>query len=51
VNFLRFKKEGGFDFDDTVKKLIASTKKIDPGKVDQKALAAMGGAPADGGEE
>ena len=49
VNFLRFKKGGEFDFEETVKKMVVSTKKIDPAKVD--AIAAMGGAPAESGEE
>ena len=51
VNFLRFKKGGEFDFEETVKKMVVSTKKIDPAKVDKNAIAAMGGAPAESGEE
>lgn len=46
VNFLRFKKEGEFEFDDTIQKMIDATKKIDPGKVNKEDLAKMGGAPA-----
>lgn len=51
VNFLKFKKEGEFEFEETVQKMIASTRKIDPLKVDKDAIAAMGGAPAEPGEE
>jgi ParB family chromosome partitioning protein len=51
VNFLKFKKGGEFDFEETVEKLIASTAKIDPGSVDKESIASMGGAPAEGGEE
>jgi ParB family chromosome partitioning protein len=52
VNFLRFKKDtAGLDFDETIAKLIAATKKIDPGKVSKEDLARMGGAPAEAGDE
>lgn len=51
VNFLRFKKEGEFDFDETVQKMIDATKKIDPGKVNKEDLAKMGGAPAAGDDD
>jgi ParB family chromosome partitioning protein len=51
VNFLRFKKEGEFDFDETIQKMIDATKKIDPGKVNKDDLAKMGGAPAGESEE
>jgi ParB family chromosome partitioning protein len=51
VNFLRFKKGGDFEFEETIEKLIAATKKIDPGKVDKASIAAMGGAPAEASEE
>ena len=51
VNFLRFKKGTDFDFDETIETLRASTRKIDPAKVDQKALAAMAGAPGEAPEE
>src|SRR5262249_53434843 len=51
VNFLRFKKEGSFDFDDTIDKLKASAKKIDAAKVRKEDIAKMGGAPAAGDEE
>jgi ParB family transcriptional regulator, chromosome partitioning protein len=50
VNFLRFKKEGDFEFDDTIQKMIDATKKIDPGKVNKEDLAKMGGAPAEAEE-
>jgi ParB family transcriptional regulator, chromosome partitioning protein len=46
VNFLRFKKDGTFDFDDTIEKLTASARKIDPSKVRKDDVAKMGGAPA-----
>jgi ParB family transcriptional regulator, chromosome partitioning protein len=51
VNFLRFKKDGVFDFDETIDKLTASVKKIDPSGVRKEDLAKMGGAPAEGGDE
>lgn len=51
VNFLRFKKGGEFDFDETVQKMIDATKKIDPLKVNKEDLAKMGGAPAGGDSE
>lgn len=48
VNFLRFKKDGDFDFEETLGKLIAATKKIDAGKVEKEDIAKMGGgAPAE----
>ena len=51
VNFLRFKKEGDFEFDETIQKMIDATKKIDPGKVNKDDLAKMGGAPSGESEE
>lgn len=51
VNFLRFKKDGEFEFDDTIKQMIAATKKIDPAKVNKDDLAKMGGAPAESSDE
>jgi ParB family chromosome partitioning protein len=51
VNFLRFKKEGTFDFDETLDKLTASARKIDPAKVRKEDIAKMGGAPAAGDDE
>ncbi|MFZ5471045.1 MAG: ParB N-terminal domain-containing protein [Myxococcota bacterium] len=51
VNFLRFKKEGDFDFDETIDKLTASVRKIDPGKITKEDLAKAGGAPAGEGED
>jgi ParB family chromosome partitioning protein len=50
VNFLRFKKEGDFEFDDTIQKMIDATRKIDPTKVNKEDLAKMGGAPAEAEE-
>jgi ParB family chromosome partitioning protein len=51
VNFLRFKKGGEFDFDDTIEKLTQATNKIDPLKVNKEDVAKMGGAPAETAEE
>lgn len=51
VNFLRFKKDGEFDFEDTIAKLHAATKKIDAAKVEKDDIAKMGGAPAGDSEE
>lgn len=51
VNFLKFKKEGDFDFEDTIKQLITATKKIDPSKVNKEDLAKMGGGPAEASDE
>jgi ParB family transcriptional regulator, chromosome partitioning protein len=51
VNFLRFKKEGTFDFDETIDKLTASARKIDATKVRKEDVAKMGGAPAGGDDE
>jgi ParB family chromosome partitioning protein len=51
VNFLRFKKDGEFDFDETIDKMIATTRKIDPEGVKKEDLARMGGgAPAEAEE-
>lgn len=50
VNFLRFKKDGEFEFDETIQKMIDATRKIDPGKVNKEDLAKMGGAPAEAEE-
>ena len=44
VNFLRFKKDGDFEFDETIQKLLASTKKIDVSKVNKDDVAKMGGS-------
>ncbi len=51
VNFLRFKKDGTFDFDDTIDRITASARKIDPDKVRKEDVARMGGAPAEPDEE
>ena len=51
VNFLRFKKEGTFDFDSTIDKLKASVMKIDVGGVNKEDIAKMGGAPAEASDE
>jgi len=51
VNFLRFKKGGTFDFDETIDKLTASARKIDPGKVKKEDIGRMGGAPAETDDE
>ena len=51
VNFLRFKKDGVFDFDETIDKLKASVQKIDSAKVNKEDIAKMGGAPAESSDE
>ncbi len=51
VNFLRFKKDGEFDFDETIDKLLVATKKIDPSKVSKDDVAKVGGAPAEASDE
>ncbi len=51
VNFLRFKRGGTFDFDDTIEKLAASAKKIDPGAVRKEDITRMGGGPGDADDE
>lgn len=51
VNFLRFKKDGDFDFEETIGKLLAATKKIDAAKVEKDDIAKMGGAPAESSDE
>ena len=51
VNFLRFKKDGVFDFDETIDKLKASVVKIDSTKVNKEDIAKMGGAPAESTDE
>ena len=51
VNFLRFKKGGEFEFDETVQKMIDATKKIDAGSVKKEDLAKMGGGGGGGDSE
>ena len=51
VNFLRFKKDGDFEFEATIEKLQAATQKIDPSKVSKEDVAKMGGGPAEGIDE
>ncbi len=51
VNFLRFKKDGVFDFDQTIDKLKASVMKIDVASVKKEDIAKMGGAPAEAADE
>jgi ParB family transcriptional regulator, chromosome partitioning protein len=51
VNFLRFKKSGTFDFDDTIDRLMASARKIDATKVSREDIARMGGVSAGADEE
>jgi ParB family transcriptional regulator, chromosome partitioning protein len=50
VNFLRFKKGGEFDFEDTLNQLILSVKKIDSGKINKEDVGKMGGAPGESDE-
>jgi ParB family chromosome partitioning protein len=51
VNYLRFKKDGEFDFDETIDKMIASTKKIDSAKIQKEDITRMGGGSSDSDEE
>ena len=51
VNFLRFKKGDSFDFDDTIAKMTASARKMDPESVKREDITRMGGAPAEPSEE
>ncbi len=48
VNDLRFKKGGEFDFDETIGKMLAATKKIDAAKVEKDDIAKMGGGGGSG---
>jgi ParB family transcriptional regulator, chromosome partitioning protein len=48
INFLRFKRDGTFEFDPTIDKLIESAKKFNLGNVKKEDLARMGGGPAEG---
>ncbi len=48
VNFLRFKKDGDFEFDETIEKLLAATRKIDVSKVNKDDVAKMGGGGGGG---
>ncbi len=48
VNDLRFKKGGEFDFDETIGKMLAATKKIDATKVEKDDIAKMGGGGGSG---
>lgn len=43
VNFLRFKKEGSFDFDSTIAKMTAGARKIDPLQISREDVSRMGG--------
>src|SRR5579871_3910496 len=51
LNFLRFKKGGTFDFDETIDKMREGAKKFDSAKVNKEDLSRMGGAPAEAVEE
>jgi ParB family chromosome partitioning protein len=51
VNFLRFKKGGDFEFDDTIDKMMEGAKKFDTGKVNKEDLSRMGGAPAEAADD
>ena len=51
MNFLRFKKDGTFDFDETIDKMTARRKKIDPDKVRKEDIAKMGGGGSADGDE
>ena len=51
VNFLRFKKGGTFDFDETIEKMTATARRFDVAKVKKEDIGRMGGAPAEAEEE
>lgn len=51
VNYLRFKRDGDFDFEETVEKMMEATKKIDAQKIDRAAVAALASAGSGGDEE
>jgi ParB family chromosome partitioning protein len=51
INFLRFKKGGTFEFEETIERLVASARKIDPDRIRREDIARMGGAPAETDEE
>ena len=51
VNFLRFKKGGDFDFDDTMDTMTASARKIEVSKVRKEDIGRMGGGAPEGDEE
>jgi ParB family chromosome partitioning protein len=51
VNFLRFKKTGTFDFDETIGRMTAAARRLDVAKVRREDIGRMGGAPAEADEE
>ncbi len=51
VNFLRFKKSGDFEFDETIDKLEAAVKKIDPHGVKKEDITRMGGSASGDSDE
>ncbi len=50
INFLRFKKGGEFDFDETLDRMLELASKFNVERVKREDLAKMGGAPADAEE-
>jgi ParB family transcriptional regulator, chromosome partitioning protein len=44
VNFLRFKKGGTFDFEETIEKMTAMARRFDVGKVKKEDIGKMGGS-------
>jgi ParB family chromosome partitioning protein len=51
LNFLRFKKGGTFDFDETIAPHMGGAKKFDTTKVNKEDITRMGGAPAEAADE
>ena len=47
ANPLRFKKEGVADWDETIDKMTAATKRLDASKIDASQVARSGGAPTE----
>ena len=50
INFLRFKKGGEFDFDETIDRMLELASKFNVERVKREDLARMGGAPAEAEE-
>jgi ParB family chromosome partitioning protein len=50
VNFLRFKRDGELDFDETIDKMLASARKFDASKVKNEDISKMGGGPVEAEE-
>ena len=50
LNFLRFKRTGEFDFDETIDRMLELASKFNTEKIKREDLAKMGGAPAEAEE-